>query len=102
MGCSPRQARPAHRRAWLPGACGALWLCGLLLFPGSAALRADPRQALQQAALLVQQGRLEEADQQAQLAVADPETRAAAYSVLGAIRFQQKRFGESASFLQKA
>jgi tetratricopeptide (TPR) repeat protein len=52
--------------------------------------------------MLAQQGRLEEADQQARLALADPETRAVAYSVLGAIRFQQKRFGESASLLQKA
>jgi tetratricopeptide (TPR) repeat protein len=52
--------------------------------------------------MLVQQGRLEEADQQARLALADPETRAVAYSVLGAIRAQQKRLDESASFLQKA
>jgi tetratricopeptide (TPR) repeat protein len=52
--------------------------------------------------MLVQQGRLEEADQQARLALADPETRAVAYSVLGAIRAQQNRLEESASFLQKA
>lgn len=52
--------------------------------------------------MLVQQGRLEEADHQARLALSDPETRAAAYSVLGVIRFRQKRLGESASFLQKA
>lgn len=52
--------------------------------------------------MLVQQGRLVEAGQQARLALSDPETRAAAYSILGVIRFQQKRLGESASFLQKA
>lgn len=52
--------------------------------------------------MLAQQGRLDEADQQARLALSDPETRAVAYSVLGAIRFQQKRLDESASLLQKA
>jgi tetratricopeptide (TPR) repeat protein len=60
------------------------------------------REALQKAALLVQQGRLEEADQQARLALTDPETKAIAYSVLGAIRLQQRRLDEGASFLQKA
>ena len=52
--------------------------------------------------MLVQQGRLEEADRQARLALADPETRAVAYSVLGTIRVQQKKLAESAVFLQKA
>ncbi len=51
---------------------------------------------------LVQEGRLEEADQQAQLALSNPQTRAVAYSVLGAIRFQQKRLPESVSLLEKA
>ncbi len=52
--------------------------------------------------MLVQQGRLAEADRQARLALADPETRAVAYSVLGTIRVQQKKLPESAVFLQKA
>jgi tetratricopeptide (TPR) repeat protein len=52
--------------------------------------------------MLVQQGRLEEADQQARLALADPETRAVAYSVLGTIRVQQKKLAESAVLLRKA
>jgi tetratricopeptide (TPR) repeat protein len=52
--------------------------------------------------MLVQQGHLEEADQQARLALADPETRAVAYSVLGTIRVQQKKLAESAVLLQKA
>ncbi len=92
----------------------ALLVCGLLegtgLFLLSSVVtaasqqsdRADARDALQKAALLVQQGRLEEADRQAQLALTDPETQAVACSVLGTIRFQQKRFDESASLLQKA
>ncbi|HMC73437.1 MAG TPA: tetratricopeptide repeat protein, partial [Terriglobales bacterium] len=65
-------------------------------------LGADSRDALQKAADLVQQGRLEEADQQARLALSDPQTRAVAYSVLGTIRFQQKRLDESASLLRQA
>ncbi len=65
-------------------------------------LRADSREALERAASLVQQGHLEEADQQARLALSDPETRAVACSVLGTIRFQQKRLAESASFLHEA
>src|SRR5207248_8114503 len=60
------------------------------------------REALQKAADLVQQGRLEDADQQPQLALSDPQARAVAFSVLGTIRFQQKRFSESASFFRQA
>jgi tetratricopeptide (TPR) repeat protein len=63
---------------------------------------ADAREALQNAADLVQQGRLDDAERQARLALSDPDTRGAAYSVLGTIRFQQKRLAESASFLQDA
>jgi tetratricopeptide (TPR) repeat protein len=78
----------------------ALLLCSLLLFGG--VVGADARAALQNAALLVEQGRLEEADRQARQALSDPETKAAAYSVLGVIRLQQKRLEDSASFLEKA
>jgi len=52
--------------------------------------------------MLVQQGRLEEADQQARLALADPTTKGAANSVLGAIRLRQNRLEDSAKFLQEA
>ncbi len=62
----------------------------------------DPHTALQHAAALVQQGRLDEADQQAHLAMNDPQTRAAACSVLGTIRLQQKRVPEGIKFLQEA
>lgn len=67
-----------------------------------AVSQGDPRQALQQAAALVQQGRLEEADQQVRLALTDPETQAVACSILGVIRLQQTRLEESAGFFQKA
>jgi tetratricopeptide (TPR) repeat protein len=67
-----------------------------------AAPGADSRDALQRAAALVQQGRLDDADQQARLALHDPDTRAVACSVLGAIRLQQKRLDESAAFLREA
>jgi len=62
----------------------------------------DGQDALRRAAALVQQGRLDEAEQQIQAALSDPEARAAAYSVLGTIRFEQKRLDESVSLLQKA
>jgi tetratricopeptide (TPR) repeat protein len=58
--------------------------------------------ALERAVVLVQQGLLEEANQQAQLALRDPDTRAVANSVLGTIRLQQKRLTESATFLREA
>ena len=84
-------------------AFAATSLLGSLLFLNTAAeLRADAREALQKAVVLVQEGRLEEADQQAQLALSNPQTRAVAYSVLGTIRFQQKRLPESVDFLEKA
>jgi tetratricopeptide (TPR) repeat protein len=87
------------RRAFA-GVSGAL-----LLFIGSAraaALSSQSREALQRAAALVEEGRLQEADQQAQLALYDPQTRAAACSVLGAIRIQQDRLREGAELLQEA
>ena len=77
-------------------------LAGALLLLACARLQADAREALQRAAALVRQGRLEEAEVQARLALADPETQAVACSVLGTIRFQQRRLDESASLLEKA
>lgn len=77
-------------------------LCLFAFLGGSLALGADSREALQKAASLMQQGRLEEADRQAQLALTDPQTRAAACSVLGSIRFQQKRLPESAGLFEEA
>ena len=81
-------------------ATASLW--SFFLLSAATQLRADAREALQKAVALVQEGRLEEADQQAQLALSNPQTRAVAYSVLGAIRFQQKRLPESVSLLEKA
>jgi tetratricopeptide (TPR) repeat protein len=63
---------------------------------------ADAQEALQQAAALVQQGRLDDAARQAEVALADPEVRAGAYSVLGAIRLRQQRLDESARCLEEA
>jgi tetratricopeptide (TPR) repeat protein len=80
---------------------GVLALFFLLLNSGVVSL-GESHEALQRAADLVQQGRLVEADQQAQLALSDPQTRAVAFSVLGTIRFQQKRLNESASFFRQA
>lgn len=80
----------------------AICLLICALFGVSTVLRAGSRESLQKAAELVQQGRLEEADHEAQLALADPQTRAVACSVLGTIRFQQKRLGESVNFLKQA
>jgi tetratricopeptide (TPR) repeat protein len=62
----------------------------------------DAREALRAAAALVQQGRLDEADRQARLALDDPDTRAVACSVMGTIRLQQQRLDESAAFLREA
>jgi len=60
------------------------------------------REALVRAAALVEEGRLQEADQQAQIALSDPQTRAAACSVLGTIRLRQDRVSEGAELLQEA
>jgi tetratricopeptide (TPR) repeat protein len=81
-------------RAWL--------LCCGALLSGSVCVSADSRETLQKAALLVQQGRLEEADRQTQLALSDPDGRAVACSILGVIRFQQKRLPESVEYLREA
>src|SRR5918993_184352 len=62
----------------------------------------DGREALQAAVALVQQGKLDEADQQAKKALADPETRAVANSILGTIRLQQNRLDDSIRLLGEA
>jgi tetratricopeptide (TPR) repeat protein len=83
-----------------------LLTCVLALVAGdvraAAAAVEDAHEALRAAAALVQQGRLEEADRQARLALDDPETRAVACSVMGTIRLQQQRLDESAAFLREA
>ena len=89
-----------NSRAGRGGLPAHLFLLAFLLLAGFAG--ADSRQALQSAADLVQQGRLDEADKQARLALADPQTHAAACSVLGTIRLQQKRVAESVTFFEEA
>ena len=69
---------------------------------GSQSASVEGRQALEAAVTLVQQGRLAEADRQAQLALADPTTRAVAHSILGTIRLQQNRLDESVTLLGEA
>ena len=91
--CAFRQTRWC---AWAPPLCLTVFLCAV------AGFAADSRQALQKAASLIQEGKLEEADQQAQIALGDPQTRAAACSVLGSIRVQQNRLPEGASLLKEA
>ncbi len=63
--------------------------------------RADGSQALQSAAQLVQQGRLDEAEAQARRALGDPATQAAAYSVLGTISFQRSASTTASSSSRK-
>jgi tetratricopeptide (TPR) repeat protein len=87
-------------RRWLGVFSRAVLLCGL--FPPNATFGGQAHEALQKAAVLADEGRLQEADQQAQLALSNPETRAAACSVLGAIRLQQDRLSEGAALLREA
>ena len=68
----------------------------------SQSSRVDGREALKAAVALVQQGQLAEADRQAQRALADPETRAVANSILGTIRLQQNRLDDSVKLLGEA
>jgi tetratricopeptide (TPR) repeat protein len=91
----------AKREAWLLVFLRTLLLWCASVAPG-AALGAQSLEALQRAAALVQEGRLQEADQQARVALSDPETRAVACSVLGAIRLRQERLAESAQYLEEA
>jgi tetratricopeptide (TPR) repeat protein len=103
-----REGRPSARRAGgeegigrrrRPLAAAAL-LCGALT--AGAAFADQASEALQRAAALAQEGRLAEADEQVQPALSDPRTRAAACSVLGAIRLQQNRLQEGALLLREA
>ncbi|MFI4942547.1 MAG: tetratricopeptide repeat protein [Burkholderiales bacterium] len=78
----------------------ALLLIGVLA--PAASFGGQAREALQRAAALVEAGRLQEADREARQALSDPATRAAACSVLGAIRLRQDRLAEGVKLLQEA
>ena len=69
---------------------------------GAQPAAVDGREALKTAVALVQQGKLDEADQQARRALTDPETRAVANSILGTIKLQQNRLEDSARLLGEA
>jgi tetratricopeptide (TPR) repeat protein len=62
----------------------------------------DSRETLQRATGLLQEGKLDEAEQQIRLVLSDPESAPVAYAVLGALRLQQKKYNESISFLEHA
>lgn len=80
----------------------ALFVCVVAGVAWPRAASEDARAALQRAASFVQQGRLDDAARHAELALADPDVRAGACSVLGAIRLRQQRFDESARYLEEA
>jgi tetratricopeptide (TPR) repeat protein len=69
---------------------------------GSQRTGVDGREALKAAVALVQQGKLGEAERLAQQALADPETRAVANSILGTIKLQQNRLDDSVRLLGEA
>ena len=62
----------------------------------------DSREALQKADELIRAGRLDDAERQARLALADPVYAPVAYSVLGAVRLEQRRYDDSIRFLKRA
>jgi tetratricopeptide (TPR) repeat protein len=79
----------------------AVWLSAAAA-DGSQSTGVDGREALKAAVALVQQGKLSEADRVAQRALADPETRAVALSILGTIKLQQNSLDDSAKLLGEA
>ncbi len=81
-------------------------LCGrvtirIALFAALVSFQAWPAQ-IQEAAQLFEKGKLPEAEEQARAALATESTRPMAYAILGAIRLQQKKYDESAEFLERA
>ena len=88
--------------ACMRGVTGLIaWLLAVAA-AGAQSAGVDGREALQAAVALVQQGKLDEAERQARRALADPETRAVANSVLGTIKLQQNRLDDSARLLGEA
>jgi tetratricopeptide (TPR) repeat protein len=105
-----RRGATSGRRA---GLRTCLWLVMLLSsgLPSSGPAAAaeapqaapgDAHEALKAAVALVRQGKLAEADRQAQRALANPETRAVANSILGTIRLQQNRLDDGVKLLSEA
>src|SRR5687767_3732622 len=90
--------RPTMR---MPGIALITWLAAVAS-AGAQPPTVDGREALEAAVALVQQGKLDEADHQAQRALPDPKTRAVANSILGTIKLQQNRLDDSARLLGEA
>lgn len=82
----------------------AHWLTGCLLvlvvldMAGGQGLNAHLEKAME----LVGQGNLPAAEKEAKLALSDPAARPLAYSTLGAIRVQQKKYAEGEEYLSRA
>ena len=97
--------RPAGSSAWLrivTVLMGWLLAASAAVASGSQSTGVDGGEAIKTAVALVQQGKLVEADSHARRALADPETRAVAYSILGTIKLQQSRLEDSAKLLGEA
>jgi tetratricopeptide (TPR) repeat protein len=74
-------------------------LCAVMALPNAALPSSNH---LQTAIELINQGDLEGAEKEARLALNSPEERAPAWSVLGTIRVQQKKYDEGVEFLRRA
>jgi tetratricopeptide (TPR) repeat protein len=77
----------------------AVFLLAVVLFPPQAY---SSRSHLQAALEMMNQGKLEQAEHEARLALDDPASRPVAWATLGTIRLQQNRYDEGAELLRKA
>src|SRR6266536_4470922 len=90
-----------RQRHFLPRFTGSAQILGVAvcLLSGIALAKIDQIQA---AANLLEQGETSRAESEARLALRSPDTKALALAMLGTIRLQQAKYGESVQFLNQA
>jgi len=90
-----------RQRHFLPRFTGSAQILGVAvcLLSGIALAQIDHIQA---AANLLDQGETSRAESEARLALRSPDTKALALAMLGTIRLQQAKYGESVQFLNQA
>jgi tetratricopeptide (TPR) repeat protein len=92
--------RPTRMRGNFRPPIGRLLLCTILLLIGTAGYAQISH--IEASARLLNEGKLDLAEQEARLAEGNPTTRPLALAMLGTIRLREGKYGESSDFLTKA
>jgi tetratricopeptide (TPR) repeat protein len=102
VGRKSRLSKPANRSLWRDAARCALVLFTVLTFLAVSLVADEDSQKLDHSAMLIQTGKLDEAEGLLWDVLTRNPENAQALNLLGSVRIQQKRFAESETLLRRA